>query len=160
MASASASISGPLLAAVVANASRTAGPPLRAQVLIYPCTDMEPDRWPSMTENANGYLLTRAAMEWFYGHYIDSEQRADPRAAPIREADLAGAPAALVLTAEFDPLRDEGEAYAAALTDAGVATTLSRYDGLIHGFIGMHDAIDQSVAAQEEVAQFLRETLS
>src|SRR5262245_34207677 len=109
------------LAAAVAQASRTGGPRLAAQLLIYPAVDLagnygsaaENARFPSRQQNANGYFLTGDAMRFFAGHYLpklkDSE---DPRASPLRSGNLAGLPPAVVCTAEFDPLRDEGEAYA------------------------------------------------
>jgi acetyl esterase len=126
------------LTAVVAQMARDRrGPALRHQLLIYPVTDADFSR-PSYRENAEGYLLTTKAMEWFWGHYVpDAAQRLDPYAAPLRAEDLAGLPPAFVLTAEFDPLRDEGEAYAKRLQAAGVPTRLTRYDGAIHGFFAM-----------------------
>jgi acetyl esterase len=143
------------LTAVVAQMARDRrGPALRHQLLVYPVTDADFSR-PSYRENAEGYLLTTKAMEWFWGHYVpDPAQRREPYAAPLRAKDLAGLPPAFVITAEYDPLRDEGEAYAKRLQAAGVPTTLKRYDGAIHGFFAMgllsqvaRDAVDDAVAA-------------
>ena len=143
------------LTAVVAQLARDRrGPGLRHQLLIYPVTDADFSR-PSYRENAEGYLLSTKAMEWFWDHYVpDRAQRAEPYASPLRAKDLAGLPPAFVLTAEFDPLRDEGEAYAKRLQQAGVPTRLQRYDGAIHGFFAMgllsevaRRAVDDAVAA-------------
>jgi acetyl esterase len=143
------------LSAVVSQMARDkGGPAIRFQLLIYPVTDADFTR-RSYVDNAEGYLLTTASMRWFWDHYLpDPGQRAEPYASPLRAADLSGLPPAWVCTAEFDPLRDEGEAYAKRLQQAGVSTTLTRFDGLIHGFISMglvapraQAAIDEAVAA-------------
>lgn len=125
------------LAAVVARLARDDGRTLSQQILVYPIIDRRLDR-PSMFDNATGYLLERSDMEWFWRLY-DPERVAehDPRAVPIAADDLSGLPPALVITAEFDPLRDEGEEYAARLAEAGVKTDLRRYDGVFHGFASM-----------------------
>src|SRR4030095_2023927 len=103
---------------------------------------------PSYRENATGYFLELDGMRWFYDHYLRSEaDRADPRASPLRATDVRGLPPALVITAEFDPLRDEGEHYAARLREADVPVTLTRYDGMIHGFFGMAPLLDQGKRA-------------
>lgn len=143
------------LAAAVALACRQNGPRLAAQFLIYPATDLagryqsesENAKYPSRTENSQGYFLTTDVMRFFAGHYIANPQDAsDLRASPIRAASLNGAPPAVVCTAEFDPLRDEGEAYAMALKRAGVQTAYYREPGMIHGYFGMGAA---SPAADE-----------
>ncbi|NNE73740.1 MAG: alpha/beta hydrolase [Acidimicrobiales bacterium] len=143
------------LAAIAAVRARDAGLDLAAQLLVYPCTDLDPSRWPSMTENADGYFLTRDAMEWFYERYVTDADRTNPEAAPIHAPDLANVAPAFVLTAEFDPLRDEGRAYADRLRDAGVATEDTCYPGMIHGFFNMDDAIDLAKTAQNDAASFL-----
>jgi acetyl esterase len=145
------------LAAVVALMARDrGGPALVLQLLIYPATDARFDT-ASYRDNADGYLLTAADMRWFWDHYLgDSGRGAEPYASPLRAADLSGLPPALVITAEFDPLRDEGEAYAKRLEDAGVASRLSRYDGMIHGFFGMGQMIDRANAAVGEACANLK----
>jgi acetyl esterase len=149
------------LAAVVALMARDRGAPsLRFQLLIYPVTDyaFETD---SYRENAEGYLLTRDMMRWFWNLYVpDASKAAEPYASPLRAADLSGLPPALCITAEYDPLRDEGEAYAARLREAGVAATTSRYDGLFHGFFGMSAQIDRARDAVAEATAALRAALA
>jgi acetyl esterase len=139
------------LAAVAALMARDrGGPRLALQLLIYPVTDAACDT-PSYRENADGYLLTASAMKWFWGHYLsDPGGGADPYASPLRAADLAGLAPALILTAEFDPLRDEAEAYATRLKEAGVVVRMKRYDGMIHGFFGMGDFLDRAAEAMAE----------
>ena len=111
----------------------------------------------SYVRNAEGYFLEKAAMEWFWGHYVpDVARRGDPTAAPLRAPDLSGLPPALVITAEFDPLLDEGEAYARRLEEAGVPTALQRYDGMIHGFFGMGLLVEGARRAVQESAAALR----
>ena len=137
------------LAAAVALACHASGPPLAAQLLIYPATDLvgcyglqaENAKYPSRAENAEGYFLTLAAMRFFARSYLaDPQAASDPRASPIRAADLAGLPPAVICTAEFDPLRDEGEAYAKRLQRAGVRVSFYREPGMIHGYFGMGGA--------------------
>jgi acetyl esterase len=137
------------LAATVAIACRDAGIKLSAQLLVYPVTDVygnyadesENARFPSRTENAEGYFLSRAVMEWFAGHYLsDQSHGADWRVSPLRAKTLAGLAPAIVCTAWFDPLRDEGAAYAEALSAAGVATQHYPGAGLIHGYFGLGEA--------------------
>lgn len=114
------------------------GPRLVGQLLAYPVTDYHTPATPSYLENAEGYSLTRNAMIRFWQDYVATpEQGCQPYAAPLRAPSLAGLPAALVMTAQFDPLRDEGDAYARRLAESGVAVTHLRYDGLIHGFLRM-----------------------
>ena len=139
------------LAAAVAIACRDAGIRLAAQLLVYPVTDVagnfadagENARYPSRAENAEGYFLSRAVMEWFCGHYLaDAAHGTDWRVSPLRAASLAGLAPAVVTTAWFDPLRDEGKAYAEALSAAGVATRDHHGAGLIHGYFGLGEACE------------------
>ncbi|MEQ8785880.1 MAG: alpha/beta hydrolase [Pirellulaceae bacterium] len=148
------------LAAVVALMARDrGGPALVHQVLIYPVTDAVCDR-ASYHEFAEGYMLTRAAMRWFWNHYVQDESfNSHPHVSPLHAESLAGLPSALIITAEYDPLRDEGEAYADRLMASGVDTTLSRYGGMIHGFTRRLRLFDKAGAALDEVAQSLRERL-
>jgi acetyl esterase len=127
------------LSAAVTLGAREAGVQLAAQLLLYPGVDfVEGEDHPSRVENAEGYFLTAADMAWFRSHYLpDPARKADPYASVLRAPDLSGLPPAVVATAEYDPLRDEGEAYAAALEKAGVPVVSRRFDGLIHGFFGL-----------------------
>ena len=145
------------LAAVVAQIARDRGKPaIRFQLLIYPATDAACDT-PSYSENAEGYFLTREAMQWFWGHYVQKEaDRSHPYASPLRARSFAGLPAALVITAEFDPLRDEGERYAERMRAAGTPVQLTRYEGMIHGFFAMSAIIDQGRTAIQQSAAALR----
>ena len=131
-----------------------------AQVLLYPTTDPFGEH-PSRVENAHGYFLDQPTMEWFFGHYLGGEETFEPdhpRLSPLR-ADLSGVAPALVVTAEFDPLRDEGEAYAAALTAAGVAVDAVRYDGMIHGFVDMGPFSEAAASAVEDIVARTRSLL-
>lgn len=131
------SSAGGNLAAAVALMARDRGTPaIVQQTLWVPVTDFNVNT-PSYLENAEGYGLTRAAMIWFWNHYLrDAADAKNPYAAPLQAASLAGLPPAHVLTAEYDPLRDEGNAYAARLREAGAPTVHTCYDGMIHGFLG------------------------
>jgi acetyl esterase len=152
------------LAAAVAIACRDAGFDLAAQLLVYPVTDVAGNyadaeqnaRYPSRAENAEGYFLSRAVMEWFSGHYLDDAKHGtDWRVSPLRAPNLAGLAPAVVCTAWFDPLRDEGKAYADALADAGVATKYHDGLGLIHGYFGLGEASQSArVEAQRARADF------
>ncbi|MGX4805154.1 alpha/beta hydrolase [Bradyrhizobium guangdongense] len=152
------------LAATTAIASRDAGIRLAAQLLVYPVTDAvglyadarENARFPSRSENADGYFLTRATMEWFCGHYFaDPADASDWRVSPLRAASLKGLAPAIVTTAWFDPLRDEGAAYAKALEAAGVRVKHHEGAGLIHGYFGMGEASEVARAeAQRARADF------
>jgi acetyl esterase len=138
------------LAAVVAQQLHADGTPVTAQFLIYPAVDSAGE-YPSRVENAKGYFLEQPTMDWFYGHYAGGwDDPADPRLSPLRAADLSGLAPALVVTAEFDPLRDEGEAYAEALRAAGVPVQQQRYDGMIHGFFDMGPISPAAQAAIDE----------
>lgn len=149
------------LAAVTALLARDrGGPEFKFQLLVYPVTDCLMS-YPSVKENGEGYLLTASAMHWFIDHYLPSgTDPRDPAASPLYAGDLNSLPPALVITAEFDPLRDEGEAYAARLERAGVPVTASRYDGMIHGFFGMTGVIDSGREAVREAAEALNKAFS
>ncbi|MFG1701977.1 alpha/beta hydrolase [Nonomuraea sp. M3C6] len=132
------------------------GPLIRLQVLVYPATDAAQDS-PSYAENGEGYFLTAAHMRWFWDCYQPTrDRRAEPYSSPGR-ADLRGLPPALVITAEHDPLRDEGEAYARSLEEAGVAVRSIRYDGMFHGFFGMGTVLPAAKEAAEQVCVAIRE---
>jgi acetyl esterase len=152
------SAGGNLAAVVCLMAKERGGPPIAFQALVYPVTDHVDT--VSRSENAEGYLLTTAAMDWFIDHYADEEARTSPWCAPLRAVDLVGLPPALVVTAEYDPLRDEGEAYGRRLQEAGVPVTISRYDGVVHGFFSMTAIVPRAVDAEDEVAQALRRMLA
>jgi acetyl esterase len=152
--------SGGNLAAVAAQQLRDSGPSVAFQLLVYPVTDARLGT-PSMDENADGYFLTNDTMVWFVGHYVGDGDPTDVRVSPFLAADeaLTGLPPALVITAEYDPLRDEGEAYGSRLRDAGVETTVTRYDGMIHGFFSLKDVLPDGGVAINEAATALRKAL-
>jgi len=133
------------LAAVVALMARDrGGPTLAYQLLIYPVTTTaKGNQFASYRDNGEGYLLTKAGMEWFWDHYLASpDDGKNPYASPLHASSLSGLPPAMVITAEFDPLRDEGQAYARRLQEAGVKVKSSHYDGMIHGILWMAGALD------------------
>jgi acetyl esterase len=147
------------LAAVISRRARDAGgPPIAFQLLVYPGTDMTRSL-PSHTENGTGYLLDADSMAWFLENYMADADLKHPDASPLFVEDLSGLPPAFVLTAEFDPLRDEGEAYADRLRAAGVSVTSSRYDGMIHGFYGLDSIFDSATKATAETVMALRDAL-
>jgi acetyl esterase len=132
------------------------GPPLCGQLLLYPVTDYHTPGTPSYDENAEGYGLTRETMKWFWAHYLnDASEGAHPHASPLRTRDLSRLPPALVVTAEYDPLRDEGELYAEKLRAAGVPTALTRYGGVNHGFMFWVGVVDKAGAAMSEACLWL-----
>lgn len=146
------------LAAVVALMARDKGEiSLAYQMLIYPVTNHS-YATESYTENADGYLLTKDSMVWFWDHYLRNEDDGkNPYASPLQAKDLSGLPPALVLTGEFDPLRDEGEAYAQRLKEAGVEVEAARYDGMIHGFFWMPGVLEQGRKSIEQAANALKQ---
>jgi acetyl esterase len=143
------------LAAVCALRARDSGLPLALQLLVYPVTDADLDT-STYREFADGYSLTAHSMGWFWDHYLPVGDRFHPDASPLRAADVGGTAPAFVLTAEFDPLRDEGEAYARRLEEAGVPVTLCRYEGMIHGFYRMPAVIERANDALAESAEAVR----
>lgn len=146
------------LAAVVAQQLRGSGVDVRGQLLVTPATDPAGD-WTSMRENATGYVLTRSLMEWFLDHYVDPADRCDPRVAPLRTSDLTGLPPAIVVTCEFDPLRDEGDAYASALAAAGVPTNHLRCRGQIHTSLLAVDMLPGGAPVRAEIFAHVAEWL-
>jgi acetyl esterase len=147
------------LAAVVALRARLAGPAIAAQVLVYPVTDADFST-TSYQDPANDLLLTRESMAWFWDHYApDPAARLHPDASPLRAPNLSGLPPAIVVTAEHDVLRDEGELYATRLLKAGVPVTLRRFAGQMHGFFTMTGVLPGSADALEFVAATLDQQL-
>lgn len=150
---------GGALAAVTALRLRDeGGPALLGQMLIYPITDHYAPGTASLVENAEGYGLTAAAVRWFWDHYLGPEgDPAHPYVAPLRAPDLRRLPHALIITAEFDPLRDEGEAYGARLQEAGLPIRVVRWPGVNHGFLGWAGWVNAASAAMDEACRWLRE---
>ena len=144
------------LTAVVAQMARDQGDPhLVFQLLIYPATNFRMDT-PSIEENATGYFLTKDDMIWFMNHYLNGEEdKTNPLASPMLASDLSNLPPALIITAQYDPLRDEGELYGQKLKEAGVPVTISRYEGVIHGFVGSIPS-DKGKLAEAEASAALR----
>jgi acetyl esterase len=148
------------LAAVVALGARDrGGPPIAFQLLVYPVLDAAADT-ASWRDHAEGFYLTAAGMRWYWDHYLGPADGSAPDASPLRAAFLGGLPPALVIGAEHDILRDEGEAYAARLRDAGVAATASRYPGVVHGFFRWRAVTGAAEAALQEAAAALRSALA
>ncbi len=147
---------GGAIAAVVCQAVRQLGEALPAfQMLIYPATDSSKQS-PSRIAFAEGYFLTRELIDWFWKAYVPAgTDLADLRLSPLLAKDVAGLPPAFVLTAGFDPLRDEGRAYAERLIDAGVKTTYVNYPGTIHGFFSLTRFLQQGIKANDEAAAVL-----
>ena len=146
------------LAAVVAQLARDDGPNIAFQLLIYPVAQLGAPDTPSMRENAKGYFLEKEGMDWFTRLYApDKDSRHDPRLSPLQAKDLSGLPPAYVITAGFDPLRDEGRDYADALDKAGVSITYVNYPGMVHGFFSMRSLIPKAREAVAAAAAALRE---
>ncbi|MDF3073174.1 MAG: alpha/beta hydrolase [Alphaproteobacteria bacterium] len=156
---------GGSLAAALALMARDAlasgrnAPSFRLQLLIYPATDMTMAH-DSLNRFADGYLLTRAAMAWFIDHYMGSADRRDPRASPLLASSLKDLPPAYVITAGFDPLRDEGFAYARKLAEAGNTVEYVEYGGMVHGFLGMGGVIATANRAVAAAGAALKQALS
>lgn len=152
------SAGGNLAAAVALMARDHGGPALKCQILIYPICDHDFDR-PSYIENGEGKLLTRALMQWFWDQYAGVADRDQPYLSPLRADDLSDLPPALVVTAEHDPLRDEGELYAARLRDTGNVVEALRMDGLIHPFQTLLPLHPKSVESFRLMATFAKRHL-
>lgn len=135
--------------------------PLKFQMLIYPAVDMRMES-PSINENANAPILTKAVMAWFVAHYLSSDaDRAHIMASPMFASDelLKKMPPAIVITAQYDPLRDEGEAYGKRLVENGVSTTITRYNGAFHGFFNMITILDDAQSAHAQASSLLKKYL-
>jgi len=145
------------LAAVMALMARDHDVALRFQLLVYPATDFT-QRRPSVKENGEGYLLTEASLGWFEGHY--APDRTDWRASPMLAGDHRGVAPALVMTCEYDPLRDEGQDYAAVLEKAGVEVSARCYEGMIHGAFSMTAAVPAARALVDDACAALRQALA
>jgi acetyl esterase/lipase len=147
---------GANLATVACRLARDAGgPPVAGQLLIAPVTDADLTR-PSYHENGERYVLTSAIMQWFFDHYVDAAGRTDPRVAPLRARDLSNLPPATIVTCEFDPLRDEGAAYAEALAAAGVDVKHIKARGHIHSSLTMVDLVISGAPYREQMGEALR----
>jgi acetyl esterase len=158
------SVGGNMTAAVTLMAKQRSGPELAAQLLFYPVTDASFDT-DSYHQFATGYYLRRDAMQWFWDQYLpDEDQRTDITASPLRASldELAGLPPALVITAEADVLRDEGEAYSRKLREAGVDVSSTRYEGIIHDFVMLNALRDTNAAraAIDQATSYLRDALA
>ena len=158
------SAGGNLSAVVTLMARDAGGPALRLQLLVYPATDLRTgDNYPSYSENAEGPFLLKSTMDYFMAHYFGAadaiQARSDRRASPILAASHVGLPPALIVTAEFDPLRDEGEAYAKALEEADVPVRLHRYDGMAHLFFQLSPIVTQGKDLLAEASTALRKAI-
>jgi acetyl esterase len=154
------SAGGNLAAALAIRARDGGGPRIDAQVLVYPITDatMTSDSYSRFGE---GFYLTEADMRWYWQLYLgDRNGQVEAEFSPVHAQDLSGLPPALVITAEYDPLRDEGEAYARRLAEAGTTARLVRFDGAIHGFFRFTAVGDSAVKGHDVVAEFLRSQVS
>ncbi|MEV8512128.1 alpha/beta hydrolase [Dactylosporangium sp. NPDC051484] len=150
------SAGGNLAAGVTLMAQRTGGPRLAGQLLVYPNTDQAADD-ESMRTNDDPYLFNHHSVAWYRSHYLtDPDDARNPLASPLRAESLVGLPPALVITAEYDPLRDQGERYAARLAEDGVPVTVTRYEGMIHGFFAMSGTLDAGKSALDQAAKQLR----
>jgi acetyl esterase len=154
------SAGGNLSAAVTLRARAAGEPSLVAQVLVYPVTDASFDT-DSYAENGKGFMLEGDAMRYFWNAYLGPDGDPDDAyASVLRAADLADLPPALVITAEYDPLRDEGEAYGRRLDGFDVPATVTRYDGVVHGFLGMREIVPEADQAMAEIATFLAQAFA
>lgn len=154
------SAGGGLAASVALMARDRGGPPLALQILMYPVTDLSTKDYPSRIENAEGYLLTRRAMEWFIGLTLDKPGDCEnPYISPVRAEDLSGLPRAVVITAGHDPLRDEGAALANRLEQAGNEVLHLENPSMIHGFLWMSGVLDHANRVYDQIGAYTREHL-
>ena len=154
------SAGGNLALAVSRLAAQRQGPKISYQCLFYPVTDARCDS-QSYEDFAEGYLLSSAMMYWFWQQYLqDTGQGDDPLASPLRADSLAGLPPTTLISAEFDPLRDEGEAFARRLLAAGIAVRVQRCEGMVHGFISMAPFVEKAAQALSDAAADLRRALN
>ncbi len=154
------SAGGNLAAVVCLMAKQKGAPKVSFQLLIYPTTQARADT-DSIKAFAEGYFLEKKAMDWFYDQYVPAGQDInDPRLSPLAASDLSGLPRAYVVTAGFDPLKDEGKAYADKLNRAGVAAVYVNYDGMVHGFFNMSGVLETARKAIADAAKALREALA
>jgi acetyl esterase/lipase len=149
------SAGGNIAASVCQMARAAGGPSIAGQLLITPVTDCDFTR-SSYRENANGYILTTTLMQWFWDHYAEPSERTNPQASPLRTADLSGLPPAVIVMCEFDPLRDEGAAYAEALTAAGVDARHVPCQGQIHTSLSAVGLVISGEPARIEMGAALR----
>lgn len=153
------SAGGNLAAAVTLRARDEQGPSLAYQVLVYPAVDYGWDT-PSAVARAEGYLLQRATMRYYWTNYVNDPTDGDhPYCSPLRASDHSGLPPALIVSAEYDPLCDDGRRYADKLREAGVPVTFRLYEGMIHGFLWMSGVMDQSRALIDEIGREVRSAL-
>jgi acetyl esterase len=154
------SAGGNLAAGIAIRARESDGPAISCQALLYPCLDDALDT-QSYSDCATGYFLQRDQMRWYWEQYLpEGKDRSSPQAVPARCADLSGLPPALVATAEFDPLRDEGAKYACRLESAGVPVEYRCYTGQIHGFLGLPDLIPEARTAAVEIGAAIHSLLA
>lgn len=154
------SAGGNLAAAVALKARDVKGPKIAFQILIYPAVDYNFE-YPSMIENAVGYSLTTQGMKWYWDQYMaTTDDLANPYFRPMAAENLSNLPPTFTLTAELDPLRDEGEIFAQRLHDAGVKSVLKRYDSLIHGFALMQGFLPEAREAMQDIADNIREFIN
>ena len=153
------SAGGNLAAAVSLMARDRGGPEIAHQLLVVPVTERNFET-KSYRENAEGYALTRDAMIWYWDQYLGSEaDEGNPYAAPMKASDLSGLPSAFIITGEYDPLRDEGEAYGARLAEAGVETKVKRYAGMFHLFFNLPTTLTKGAEAMRDASEGLKAAL-
>jgi acetyl esterase len=158
LAVAGASAGGNIAAAVALMARDKGSPSLAAELLVYPCLDPA-CATASYVDFSQGYIVATDDMQWYWRQYLEPRREDEPYAAPLREADLRRLPPALIITAEYDCVRDDGERYSERLKAAGVPATLHRYAGTLHGFFSTPGASVNGAAAVREAARFLRDAL-